>query len=104
MLLRAYLQASTVEQDATRAREQLEAFAAERGLRIAGWYVENESGAKLAAPNSSGCSPTPGRAISWSSSRLTGSAACRTPTGSGGEANSTPVKSESSRSICRRLG
>src|SRR5881397_1188157 len=50
MLLRAYLQASTVEQDATRAREQLEAFAAERGLRIAGWYVENESGRKLARP------------------------------------------------------
>jgi DNA invertase Pin-like site-specific DNA recombinase len=48
MLARAYLRASTAEQDASRAREQ--AFAAERGLRIAGWYVENESGRKLARP------------------------------------------------------
>jgi DNA invertase Pin-like site-specific DNA recombinase len=50
MFLRAYLSASTSEQDATRAREQLEAFAAERGLAIAAAYVENESGAKLARP------------------------------------------------------
>src|SRR3954471_7780044 len=48
MLARAYLRASTAEQDASRAREQ--AFAAERGLRIAGFYVENESGVKLARP------------------------------------------------------
>jgi DNA invertase Pin-like site-specific DNA recombinase len=48
--VRAYLRASTDEQDATRAREQLEAFATERGLRIVAWYVENESGAKLARP------------------------------------------------------
>lgn len=47
---RAYLRASTFQQDATRAREQLEAFATERGLKIAAWYVENESGAKLARP------------------------------------------------------
>jgi DNA invertase Pin-like site-specific DNA recombinase len=39
-----------MEQDAMRARTQIEAFAAERGLRIAGFYVENESGAKLARP------------------------------------------------------
>jgi DNA invertase Pin-like site-specific DNA recombinase len=50
MLARTYLRASTTEQDASRAREQIEAFAAERGVRIAGWYVENESGAKLARP------------------------------------------------------
>ena len=50
MLARLYLRASTDEQDATRAREQLDAFAAERGLRVAGAYVENESGAKLARP------------------------------------------------------
>jgi DNA invertase Pin-like site-specific DNA recombinase len=50
MLARAYLRASTSEQDATRARNQVEGFAAERALRIAGWYVENESGAKLARP------------------------------------------------------
>ncbi len=50
MFVRAYLRASTNEQDATRAREQLEAFAAERGLHIATFYVENESGASLARP------------------------------------------------------
>ena len=50
MFVRAYLRASTSEQDANRARDQLRAFAAERGLKIAAWYVENESGAKLARP------------------------------------------------------
>jgi DNA invertase Pin-like site-specific DNA recombinase len=47
---RAYLRASTVEQDATRARQDVEAFAGQRGLPIVGTYVENESGAKLARP------------------------------------------------------
>ena len=47
---RAYLRASTAEQDASRARAQVEVFAAERGLPIVGTYVENESGAKLAWP------------------------------------------------------
>jgi DNA invertase Pin-like site-specific DNA recombinase len=50
MFVRAYLRASTDEQDANRARSQLNAFAAERSLTIAAWYVENESGAKLARP------------------------------------------------------
>src|SRR5947209_2914501 len=50
MLARAYLRASTNEQDATRAREQVEAFSADRGLTIAGTYIESESGAKLARP------------------------------------------------------
>ena len=50
MLARCYLRASTSEQDATRARAQVEAFAADRGLTIVGTYVENESGAKLARP------------------------------------------------------
>ena len=50
MFVRAYLRASTSEQDATRACEQLKAFAAERGLTIAAKYIENESGAKLARP------------------------------------------------------
>lgn len=50
MFVRAYLRASTVEQDASRARAALDAFAAERGLSIASRYVENESGAKLARP------------------------------------------------------
>ncbi|MDK9698235.1 MAG: recombinase family protein [Siculibacillus sp.] len=50
MLARSYLRASTDEQDATRARDQVERFAAEHGLVIAGTYVENESGAKLVRP------------------------------------------------------
>lgn len=50
MLARLYLRASTDEQDASRARAQLEAFAAERGLTVAATYVENESGAKLSRP------------------------------------------------------
>lgn len=50
MHTRAYLRASTKEQDASRARNDLQSFAAERGLKIASWYVENESGASLARP------------------------------------------------------
>jgi DNA invertase Pin-like site-specific DNA recombinase len=50
MFVRAYLRASTDEQDADRAREQIKTFATERRLSIAAWYVENESGAKLARP------------------------------------------------------
>src|ERR1700735_4854217 len=50
MLTRCHLRASTDEQNASRARNQVEAFAAERGLVIASTYVENESGAKLARP------------------------------------------------------
>ena len=50
MFVRAYLRASTSDQDANRARDQLRSFAAERSLTIAAWYVENESGAKLARP------------------------------------------------------
>lgn len=42
MLVRAYLRASTKEQDAQRAKEDLKAFASERGLVIAGFYPENE--------------------------------------------------------------
>jgi DNA invertase Pin-like site-specific DNA recombinase len=50
MNARAYLRASTSEQDASRSRAQVEAFAAERGLPIVGTYFENDSGAKLARP------------------------------------------------------
>lgn len=50
MFVRAYLRASTKEQDASRARADLETFAAERGLTIAASYVENESGASLQRP------------------------------------------------------
>ena len=48
--IRAYLRASTEEQDGSRARAQVETFAADRGMQIAAWYVENESGAKLSRP------------------------------------------------------
>lgn len=50
MFVRAYLRASTTEQDASRARGVLDAFVAERGLRIAARYMENESGATLDRP------------------------------------------------------
>lgn len=50
MFIRAYLRASTKEQDAHRAKTDLEAFAKERGLHIAAFYVENESGASLKRP------------------------------------------------------
>lgn len=50
MFIRAYLRASTEDQDAERAREDLIRFAEERGMRIASWYVENESGASLQRP------------------------------------------------------
>lgn len=50
MFIRAYLRASTDEQDANRARQDLEDFATERGLTIASTYTENESGASLKRP------------------------------------------------------
>jgi len=50
MFVRAYLRASTEDQNAARARADLDAFAAERGLFIAATYLENESGATLARP------------------------------------------------------
>ncbi|WP_409283073.1 recombinase family protein [Pseudomonas putida] len=45
-----YLRASTKEQDALRAKSQLEAFAAEKGLSVVGTYSENISGTKLNRP------------------------------------------------------
>lgn len=48
--IRAYLRASTDEQDAERGRADLERFAADRGQRVAAWYVENDSGARLDRP------------------------------------------------------
>ncbi|MER8991057.1 recombinase family protein [Mesorhizobium sp. M0678] len=50
MFIRAYLRASTSEQNADRARSDLIQFAAARGLTIAAFYVENESGASLQRP------------------------------------------------------
>lgn len=50
MFIRAYLRASTKDQDASRAEEDLKAFARDRGLTIAATYRENESGASLKRP------------------------------------------------------
>lgn len=50
MFVRAYLRASTKQQDANRAKTDLLSFAKERGLKIAASYVENESGASLQRP------------------------------------------------------
>jgi DNA invertase Pin-like site-specific DNA recombinase len=50
MFIRAYLRASTQDQDANRAKDQLLAFTKGRGQHIASFYVENESGTKLQRP------------------------------------------------------
>ena len=50
MFIRAYLRASTDQQDASRAQQDLEKFVSERGLSIAATYTENESGASLKRP------------------------------------------------------
>ena len=50
MFVRAYLRASTKEQDASRARSALEQFAESHGQRIASYYIENESGTTLTRP------------------------------------------------------
>lgn len=43
----AYLRASTIEQDALRAKQQVTDFAEQHGLSIACYFIENESGATL---------------------------------------------------------
>lgn len=48
--VRAYLRASTDEQDAQRARHVLDTFANERSVVICGYYAENESGGRLDRP------------------------------------------------------
>jgi DNA invertase Pin-like site-specific DNA recombinase len=50
MHVRAYLRASSTEQDAGRAKADLVRFTAERGLQIVATYMENESGASLQRP------------------------------------------------------
>jgi DNA invertase Pin-like site-specific DNA recombinase len=50
MLIRAYLRASTTEQDAKRAKEELKTFGRKFDYRIAGYYIENQSGTKLERP------------------------------------------------------
>ena len=50
MFIRAYLRASTKEQDAKRAKNELIQFATDHGHKIAAFYIENESGATLERP------------------------------------------------------
>lgn len=50
MYIFGYLRASTKEQDAKRAKNRLINFLTEKGHRVAGWYIENESGASLKRP------------------------------------------------------
>lgn len=45
MYVRGYLRASTAEQNASRARAELEAFASIHGRSVVSWYIENASGA-----------------------------------------------------------
>jgi len=50
MFIRAYLRASTEEQDAGRARASLEQFASDHNKVIASVYLENASGATADRP------------------------------------------------------
>ena len=50
MNIRAYLRASTKEQDATRAKAELAKFSSGYGFDAPHYYIENESGAKADRP------------------------------------------------------
>lgn len=50
MYIFGYLRASTLEQDASRAKQRFHDFVSTRGYRIAAWYEENASGASLQRP------------------------------------------------------
>ena len=50
MFVFGYLRASTSEQDASRAKNALKAFANQHGHRIAGWYIDNVSGTTMNRP------------------------------------------------------
>lgn len=50
MYIFGYLRASTSDQNAKRAQSTLHQFVQDKGFRIAGWYIENESGASLQRP------------------------------------------------------
>ena len=47
MFIRAYLGASTSDQDANHSRESLEQFVSSHDHKIAAFYVENASGASV---------------------------------------------------------
>ena len=50
MYIFGYLRASTNDQNAKRAQDTLKNIVHDKGHRIAGWYIENESGASLQRP------------------------------------------------------
>ncbi|AZH07624.1 recombinase family protein [Providencia rettgeri] len=50
MYIFGYLRASTSDQNAKRAQSSLQKFVQDKGFRIAGWYIENQSGASLQRP------------------------------------------------------
>ncbi len=50
MYIFGYLRASTSDQNAKRVQSTLQKFVQDKGFRIAGWYIENESGASLQRP------------------------------------------------------
>ncbi len=50
MRIYGYLRASTDEQDASRAKSELLEFTNGKGVKIACWFEENESGARLHRP------------------------------------------------------
>jgi len=50
MFIRAYLRASTDEQNAARAKDSLTQFANDHGQRIAAFYTENISATQLERP------------------------------------------------------
>ncbi|HBL7007457.1 recombinase family protein [Citrobacter sp. RHB35-C17] len=50
MFVFGYLRASTSEQDASRAKNALKAFANQHDHRIAGWYIDNVSGTTMNRP------------------------------------------------------
>ncbi|WP_024603680.1 MULTISPECIES: recombinase family protein [unclassified Pseudoalteromonas] len=50
MYIFGYLRASTSDQNAKRAQGTLLNFVQDKGFRVAGWYIENESGASLQRP------------------------------------------------------
>lgn len=50
MYIFGYLRASTSDQNAKRAQSILQKFVQDKGFRIAGWYIENGSGASLRRP------------------------------------------------------
>ena len=50
MRIYGYLRASTKDQDANRAKSELNSFAESLGKSVSAWFIENESGATLNRP------------------------------------------------------